>query len=95
MSLFLVNVVTACRLVYRKGVDLLAGIMKRMRDMPNVKLIVGGDGPKRDLLEEIREKENLQDRVTMLGALEHSKVKGYQNSYNFSLFIRWFSLICR
>ena len=35
----------------------------------------GGDGPKRVLLEEVREKHQLHDRVELLGALEHSLVR--------------------
>ncbi len=35
----------------------------------------GGEGPKRVLLEEVREKYNLHDRVQLLGALEHSQVR--------------------
>lgn len=52
----------------------MAGVIARLKDMKNVNFIIGGDGPKRSLLEEIREKANMQDRVTLLGALEHSKV---------------------
>lgn len=70
-----INVVVVSRLVYRKGVDLLAGILPKLKHCPNIHFIVGGDGPKRALLEEIREKNNMQDRVTMLGALEHSQVR--------------------
>lgn len=62
------------RLVYRKGVDLMAGVISRLAQMKNVNFIIGGDGPKRTLLEEIREKQNIQDRVTFLGPLDHSKV---------------------
>lgn len=70
-----INVVVVSRLVYRKGVDLLAGILAKLKNCPNIHFIVGGDGPKRALLEEIREKNKMQDRVTMLGALEHSQVR--------------------
>lgn len=63
------------RLVYRKGIDLLAGVISKMAHMKNIRFLIGGDGPKRMLLEEVREKHNIQDRVTLLGALEHSKVK--------------------
>lgn len=63
------------RLVYRKGVDLLAGVISKMSNMKNIRFLIGGDGPKRTLLEEVREKHNIQDRVTLLGALEHSRVK--------------------
>jgi glycosyltransferase involved in cell wall biosynthesis len=34
----------------------------------------GGDGPKRILLEEVREKHQLHDRVTLLGAVDHANV---------------------
>lgn len=74
---FAVTIVIVSRLVYRKGVDLMAGVISRLKDIPNVNFIIGGDGPKRDLLEETRERANMQDRVQMLGALEHSKVKPY------------------
>lgn len=52
----------------------MAGVISRLADMKNVNFIIGGDGPKRTLLEEIREKQNIQDRVTLLGSLDHSKV---------------------
>lgn len=54
--------------------DLIAGVIYRLRHYPNLHFIIGGDGPKRGLLEEVRERANMQDRVTMLGALEHAKV---------------------
>lgn len=62
------------RLVYRKGVDLMAGVISKLVDMKTVNFLIVGDGPKRSLLEEIREKNNMQDRVNLLGPLEHSKV---------------------
>lgn len=40
-----------------------------------VRFIVGGDGPKRVRLEEMREKFSLQDRVEMLGAVPHARVR--------------------
>lgn len=40
-----------------------------------VRFIIGGDGPKRVRLEEMREKFSLQDRVEMLGAVPHSQVR--------------------
>ncbi|XP_058465005.1 phosphatidylinositol N-acetylglucosaminyltransferase subunit A isoform X2 [Malaya genurostris] len=70
-----INIVVVSRLVYRKGVDLLAGILPKFKHLSNVHFIIGGDGPKRALLEEIRERNNMQDRVTMLGGLEHSQVR--------------------
>lgn len=40
-----------------------------------VRFIIGGDGPKRLRLEEMREKHSLQDRVSMLGAVPHAQVR--------------------
>ncbi|XP_017485088.1 PREDICTED: phosphatidylinositol N-acetylglucosaminyltransferase subunit A isoform X2 [Rhagoletis zephyria] len=70
-----INIVVASRLVYRKGIDLLAGVIPRFRHTPKINFIIVGDGPKRDLLEEVREKVNMQDRVELIGAVEHSQVR--------------------
>ncbi|KAL7002991.1 phosphatidylinositol N-acetylglucosaminyltransferase, partial [Sarracenia purpurea var. burkii] len=69
-------IVVISRLVYRKGADLLVEVIPEVcRLYPNVRFIVGGDGPKRVRLEEMREKHSLQDRVDMLGAVPHAKVR--------------------
>ncbi|XP_058205330.1 phosphatidylinositol N-acetylglucosaminyltransferase subunit A isoform X2 [Rhododendron vialii] len=69
-------IVVISRLVYRKGADLLVEVIPEVcRLHPNVRFIVGGDGPKRVRLEEMREKNSLQDRVEMLGAVPHAKVR--------------------
>lgn len=73
----IINIVVASRLVYRKGIDLLAGIIPRFKNTPNINFIIVGDGPKRDLLEEIREKTNMQERVQMVGAVEHNRVRDF------------------
>ncbi|XP_064611415.1 phosphatidylinositol N-acetylglucosaminyltransferase subunit A-like [Liolophura sinensis] len=71
-----VTIVVVSRLVYRKGMDLLAGIIPELcLKHPDVQFIIGGNGPKRILLEEVREKYELHDRVHLLGSLEHSKVQ--------------------
>ncbi|KAG8084981.1 hypothetical protein GUJ93_ZPchr0010g10084 [Zizania palustris] len=67
---------TVLRLVYRKGADLLVEVIPEVcRLFPKVRFIVGGDGPKRVRLEEMREKFSLQDRVEMLGAVPHAQVR--------------------
>ncbi|MQL96292.1 hypothetical protein Taro_028962 [Colocasia esculenta] len=69
-------VVVISRLVYRKGADLLVEVIPEVCNLfPNVCFIIGGDGPKRVRLEEMREKYSLQDRVTMLGAVPHAQVR--------------------
>ncbi|XP_022245314.1 N-acetylglucosaminyl-phosphatidylinositol biosynthetic protein-like isoform X3 [Limulus polyphemus] len=71
-----VTIVVISRLVYRKGVDLLAGVIPILcKDYPQVHFLIGGEGPKRIDLEEVRERHQLQDRVTMLGAVDHNKVR--------------------
>ncbi|CAL0321944.1 unnamed protein product [Lupinus luteus] len=69
-------IVVISRLVYRKGTDLLVEVIPEVcRLHPNVRFIIGGDGPKRVRLEEMREKHSLQDRVEMLGAVPHAQVR--------------------
>ncbi|KMZ68741.1 UDP-GlcNAc: phosphatidylinositol N-acetylglucosaminyltransferase subunit A, family GT4 [Zostera marina] len=69
-------IVIISRLVYRKGADLLVELIPEVcHKFPNVRFIVGGDGPKRVRLEEMREKHSLQDRVEMLGAVPHAQVR--------------------
>uniref|UniRef100_A0A0B7A566 Glycosyl transferase family 1 domain-containing protein n=1 Tax=Arion vulgaris TaxID=1028688 RepID=A0A0B7A566_9EUPU len=56
--------------------DLLAGVIPPITSKyPQVQFIIGGDGPKRILLEEVRERCQLLDRVQMLGSLQHSKIR--------------------
>ncbi|PVD36661.1 hypothetical protein C0Q70_03647 [Pomacea canaliculata] len=70
-----ITVVILSRLVYRKGMDLLAGVIPLITALyPQVHFLIGGDGPKRVLLEEVREQYELHDRVTFIGSLCHSQV---------------------
>ncbi|XP_047269747.1 phosphatidylinositol N-acetylglucosaminyltransferase subunit A isoform X3 [Capsicum annuum] len=75
-------IVVLSRLVYRKGADLLVEVIPEVcKRHPNVRFIVGGDGPKRVRLEEMREKHSLQDRVDMLGAVPHAKVRSLTEAF--------------
>lgn len=68
-------IVVVSRLVYRKGIDLLAQIIVDLcRKYHQVRFIIGGDGPKRSLLEDIRSKHNLKNRVQLLGRLDQLEV---------------------
>ena len=70
------NIVVLSRLMYRKGIDLLIAAIPRLCSMhPEVNFIIGGDGPKRVELEQMREKYTLQDRVEMCGAIRQSDVQ--------------------
>lgn len=71
-----INIVLLSRLVYRKGIDLLAEVIPLVcARISNVHFIIGGDGPKRLLLEEMRERYQLHDRVELLGAVPHHGVR--------------------
>ncbi|XP_061924936.1 phosphatidylinositol N-acetylglucosaminyltransferase subunit A isoform X3 [Entelurus aequoreus] len=71
-----ITIVVISRLVYRKGIDLLGGIIPELcLKHPDLNFLIGGEGPKRIVLEEVREKYQLHDRVRLLGALEHKDVR--------------------
>jgi phosphatidylinositol N-acetylglucosaminyltransferase subunit A len=71
-----VNVVLLSRLVYRKGIDLLVKVIPLVcQKFLHVHFIIGGDGPKKLLLEEMRERYQLHDRVEFLGAVPHHLVR--------------------
>uniref|UniRef100_A0A0N4ZEH4 GlcNAc-PI synthesis protein n=1 Tax=Parastrongyloides trichosuri TaxID=131310 RepID=A0A0N4ZEH4_PARTI len=70
-----ITIVVACRLVYRKGADLLKYVIPNVCLLhPKVKFVIAGDGPKRVDIEIMREKYNLFDRVIMLGMVPHDKI---------------------
>ncbi|KAJ7154666.1 transferase [Mycena filopes] len=72
----IITIVVLSRLAYRKGIDLLVATAPRIcREFPNVRFLVGGDGPKRIDLLRMREKHLLQDRIEMLGPVQHAKVR--------------------
>jgi phosphatidylinositol glycan class A protein len=71
-----INIVFIARLTYRKGVDLLADVIPPIcKKYPEAHFIVGGDGPKKKLLQRIIEENNLQGRVELLGSLPHKEVR--------------------
>ena len=71
-----ITIVVISRLVYRKGVDLLVGIIPLIcKSFPKVDFLIGGDGNRKLSLEEMVERERLQDRVTFLGFVPHKSVR--------------------
>ncbi|EPZ36860.1 Glycosyl transferase, family 1 domain-containing protein [Rozella allomycis CSF55] len=71
-----ITIVVLSRLVYRKGMDLLVAVIPRLCAYhPRLRFIIGGDGPKRIDLEQMREKYFLYDRVELVGAVRHSQVR--------------------
>lgn len=71
-----ITIVVISRLFYNKGTDLLvAAIPRILAAHPKVRFIIGGSGPKAIDLEQMIEKNVLQDRVEMLGPIRHEKVR--------------------
>ncbi|XP_071516887.1 phosphatidylinositol N-acetylglucosaminyltransferase subunit A isoform X2 [Panulirus ornatus] len=71
-----INVVVMSRLQYRKGVDLQPAIIRHICERyPQVNFIIGGDGPKRSILEEVRDEVG-NERLKLLGAVPHADVHG-------------------
>lgn len=71
-----ITIVVNSRLVYRKGIDLLATVLPKICHLnPKVHFIIAGDGPKRVLLESAVKQYNLHDRVVFLGSVPHSQVR--------------------
>jgi phosphatidylinositol N-acetylglucosaminyltransferase subunit A len=71
-----IKIVSVSRLAYRKGVDLLIGIIPKICSRhSNVDFIVGGDGGKLTALQEMVDRERIQDRVEILGAVPHADVR--------------------
>ena len=71
-----INIVLIQRLTHRKGCDLICEIIPRICTLfPSVHFIVGGDGPKRIQMEEMREQHNLNTRVEMVGSIETNEVR--------------------
>jgi phosphatidylinositol glycan class A protein len=71
-----ITIVVVSRLVYRKGVDLLVGIIPSIcHAIDTVDFLVGGDGSKMLDLQEMVERERLQERVEFLGSIPHVKVR--------------------
>lgn len=65
-----ITIVVISRLVYRKGIDLLVSAAPRIcAAYPNVRFLIGGDGPKMLDLLQMRENNQLQDRVELLGSV--------------------------
>lgn len=73
-----VTIVILSRLMYRKGIDLLLGAIPRLcAGHPEISFIIGGDGPKRVELEQMRERYLLYDRIELCGAIRQGQVRDH------------------
>ncbi|PTU23160.1 hypothetical protein P175DRAFT_0475126 [Aspergillus ochraceoroseus IBT 24754] len=72
----IIYIVVISRLFYNKGTDLLiAAIPRILASHPNVRFIIAGSGPKAIDLEQMLERNVLQDKVEMLGSIRHEEVR--------------------
>ena len=71
-----ITIVVISRLFYNKGTDLLVAAIPRIcANHANVRFIIAGSGPKAIDLEQMLERNVLQDRVEMLGPVRHEEVR--------------------
>ena len=71
-----VTVVLLSRLVQRKGIDLVAQIIPRMCEKyPYLRFLIGGDGPKKQLLENMITQHQLASRVELLGSIPFDEAR--------------------
>jgi phosphatidyl-myo-inositol dimannoside synthase len=69
---------TVCRLVAKKGVEVLLEATARLRQMhPHLKLLIVGDGARRRALEAHAQALGLQDCVRFAGRVPHEQVASY------------------
>ncbi|KAB8224879.1 hypothetical protein BDV33DRAFT_136003 [Aspergillus novoparasiticus] len=72
----IITIVVISRLFYNKGTDLLIATIPRiLSSHPNVRFIIAGSGPKAIDLEQMLERNVLQDKVEMLGPVRHEEVR--------------------
>lgn len=71
-----INIIVISRLTHRKGIDLVAKVIPLVcKKYSFINFIIGGDGPKRTVLEEMREKYHLHNSVILLGKIKHEQVQ--------------------
>lgn len=71
-----IKIVVISRLFYNKGIDLLTASIPRIIEAhPNTRFIIAGNGPKAIDLEQMIERNVLQDKVEMLGTVRHEQVR--------------------
>ncbi|OAG29585.1 phosphatidylinositol glycan, class A [Nematocida displodere] len=74
-----ISVVT--RLTYRKGASLLAEVLPEICALgKQIRVVIAGDGDKRELLEQTVELHNLKGQVDIIGGVDPSRVKDVLNN---------------
>ena len=76
-------VLTACRLVHKKGVDFLIQSIPAIQEkIPEVHLVIVGDGPKRAKYRRMISRLGLQNEVTMTGAVPQQDIQNWMAEAN-------------
>jgi phosphatidylinositol glycan class A protein len=71
----IITVIVVSRLVYRKGVDILIKVIPKLcKSNSRIRMIIVGDGPKRDELEQAIDEHSLRERIETLGEIKHGDV---------------------
>ena len=82
------TIVTVCRLVPYKKVDLLILAVKNLNnEFPGIKLKIIGEGPEKEYLKNLAKKLNIIDNIDFLGKIENRKemIKVLKKSHVFAL----------
>jgi phosphatidyl-myo-inositol dimannoside synthase len=73
--------ITACRLVEKKGLDILIQAVHLVREQGIlIHLLIAGEGPQRHQLERLVEEQNLQQAIHFLGYLDKHQLRSYFHS---------------
>lgn len=71
-------ILTACRLVRKKGIEFLLDSFKLIKDIiPDCLLVIAGDGPCRKKFESLAEKLEIKNQVIFKGAVPHPEIQNY------------------
>ena len=74
-------ILTVSRLVQRKGIDtVLRALPQVAHHIPDVRYLIGGNGPDRERLEALSRDLKLTDRVHFVGAIPHEDLHRYYNA---------------
>jgi len=73
-----INIVIMSRFVYRKGIDMVVQLIPQIcAEYKHVYFMIGGDGPKRSMIENMISTHALQDQVELNDAIPHELVRDF------------------
>ncbi|KAI4291337.1 phosphatidylinositol N-acetylglucosaminyltransferase subunit A [Pancytospora philotis] len=75
-----IRVLFCARLVFRKGIDLLAEALPLICKDPRIEVVIVGDGPKRDDVMQIVDEAELHEQVKILGEMNYREIPDVMRS---------------